>query len=78
MYDPFENMPKDTDHVIPEEQKIKFKNDLEQNTAIRTRILTEEQRKEYYPKNLTNYQKRHTYMSDDGMYLYHLGIIDYL
>ena len=27
---------------------------------------------------LDNQNTRHTYMSDDGMYLYHVGIIDYL
>ena len=32
----------------------------------------------YYPDHLKCFQERHTYMSDDGMYLYHLGIIDYL
>ena len=33
---------------------------------------------ELYTILLDNQQTRHTYMSDDGMYLYHVGIIDYL
>ena len=53
--------------VMPAKKyKLRTKNDLKITNP------------ELYEVLLDNQQTRHTYMSDDGMYLYHVGIIDYL
>lgn len=53
MKNPFEG--KSTDYELPEDKKVLFSNELEKNENIKKRILSQEEREEYFPKGLTSY-----------------------
>ena len=69
---------KDKNYELSEHEKVIFKKNVRMEGITPQANSDEELMRLYYPDELKCFQKRHTYMSDDGMYLYHLGIIDYL
>jgi hypothetical protein len=60
---------------------MRQKSQIEKETTFvqqATKRTLKDKNRQLYDKLLGDRQTRHSYMSEDGRYIYHLGIIDYL